>query len=163
MLTSLLSLVASAMLVANPPAPKSPAPAPAIPSEIFVAEKPADAKPLAEAKKNAKQGDKVVFEAKIGGRPEPFVKNRAIFGEEETECASSSEPCCGSSEARSQKLLTIQFVDKDGKPLRVGAEGVHGLESRARIVVEGTVAKVDDKGNVTVTATKVFVEKPEQK
>jgi hypothetical protein len=40
---------------------------------------------------------------------------------------------------------------------------VHGLESRARIVVEGTVAKVDDKGNVTVTATKVFVEKPEQK
>lgn len=173
MLTSLLSLVASAMLVANPPAPKSPAPAPAIPSEMFVDEKPADAKPLAEAKKNAKQGDKIVFEAKIGGRPEPFVKNRAIFlvadrtlkicGEEETECASSSEPCCGSSEARSQKLLTIQFVDKDGKPLRVGAEGVHGLESRARIVVEGTVAKVDDKGNVTVTATKVFVEKPEQK
>ena len=71
MLTSLLSIVASALLVANPPAPKPPAPA--IPSEAFVAEKPEDAKPLAEVKKNAKEGDKVVFEAKIGGRPEPFV------------------------------------------------------------------------------------------
>ena len=57
----------------------------------------------------------------------------------------------------------MQFVGKDGKPLKVGAEGVRGLESRAKIVVEGTVAKVDDKGNVTVTATRIFVEKPETK
>jgi hypothetical protein len=57
----------------------------------------------------------------------------------------------------------VQFVGKDGKPLKVGAEGVRGLESRAKIVVEGTVAKVDDKGNVTVTATRIFVEKPETK
>jgi hypothetical protein len=171
MLASLLSIVASALLVANPPAQKPPAPA--IPSEAFVAEKPEDAKPLAEVKKNAKEGDKVVFEAKIGGRPEPFVKNRAIFlvadrslkicGEEDTDCSSAAEPCCGSTETKNQKLLTVQFVGKDGKPLRVGAEGVRGLESRAKIVVEGTVAKVDDKGNVTVTATRIFVEKPEKK
>ena len=38
MLASLLSIVASALLVANPPAPKPPAPA--IPSEAFVSEKP---------------------------------------------------------------------------------------------------------------------------
>jgi hypothetical protein len=123
--------------------------------------------------KNAKEGDKVVFEAKVGGRPEPFVKNRAIFlvadrslkicGEEDTDCSSAAEPCCGSTETKNQKLLTVQFVGKDGKPLKVGAEGVRGLESRAKIVVEGTVAKVDDKGNVTVTATRIFVEKPEKK
>jgi hypothetical protein len=168
MLAPLLSLIVSAWILAGPPAEK--ASATTLPAEAFVDEKPQDAKSVAEVKKNAKEGDKIVFEAKVGGRPEPFVKNRAIFlvadrtlkicGEEDTDCTSGSEPCCGSEQARNQKLLTVQFVDKDGKPLRVGAEGVRGLESRAKIVVAGTVAKVDDKGNVTVSVNKIYVEKP---
>jgi hypothetical protein len=44
-------------------APPTPAPAaPSIPKEVFVSEKPKDAKPVADAKKSAKKGDTVVIE-----------------------------------------------------------------------------------------------------
>jgi hypothetical protein len=59
--------------------------------------------------------------------------------------------------------MTVQFVDKDGKPLKVGAQGVEGLEPLALVVFEGTVAEVDDKGNFVVRVTKMFVEKPAKK
>jgi hypothetical protein len=172
---ALLAAAVSATLVfAEPPKPKGPAPAPAIPSDVFVAEKPKDAKPVAEVKKNAKKGDTVVIEAKIGGRAEPFVKNRAVFMIADRKLKSCDEIpgdtcpkpwdyCCESPESKSANMMTVQFVGKDGKPLKAGAEGVGGLEPLALIVVEGTVAEVDDKGNFIVSATKVFVEKPAKK
>ena len=185
MLATILSAVLLAAPLApiaiEPPKPTTPpgAPnAPAIPKEVFVTEKPKDAKPVAEAKKTAKTGDTVVIEAKIGGRGEPFVKNRAIFIVADRKLKSCDEIpgdtcpkpwdyCCEPAESKKANMMTVQFVDKDGKPLKVGAQGEGGLEPLALIVFEGTVAEVDEKadgkGNFVVNVTKVFVEKPAKK
>ena len=56
-------------------------------------------------------------------------------------------------------MVTVQFVGADGKPIKVGAQGSHALEPLALVVIEGTVAEKDDKGNFTVNITKIFVEK----
>jgi hypothetical protein len=185
MLATILSAVLLeaplAPIAIEPPKPTAPpaAPnAPAIPKEVFVTEKPKDAKPVAEAKKTAKKGDTVVIEAKIGGRGEPFVKNRAIFIVADRKLKSCDEIpgdtcpkpwdyCCEPAESKKANMMTVQFVDKDGKPLKVGAQGEGGLEPLALIVFEGTVAEVDEKadgkGNFVVNVTKVFVEKPAKK
>lgn len=48
-----------------------------LPDRFFLKEKP-DARPLVEVKKTASVGDEVAFEARVGGRADPFVPNRAI-------------------------------------------------------------------------------------
>jgi hypothetical protein len=176
MLSTIVALVLLAAPAFEPPKPPTPAaaPKPAIPKEVFVAEKPASAKPVADAKKAAKKGDVIVIEAKVGGRSEPFVKNRAVFMVADRKLKSCDEIpgdtcpkpwdyCCESPESKRANMMLVQFADKDGKPLKVGAQGEGGLEPLALVVIEGTVADVDDKGNCTVTATKVFVEKPAKK
>ena len=168
---SLLTTPLPLALVA-PPTPATAAPS--IPKEVFVSEKPKDAKSVADAKKSAKKGDTVVIEAKIGGRDEPFVKNRAIFMVADRSLKSCDEIpgdtcpkpwdyCCETPESKKANMMTLQVVDKDGKPLKVGAQGVEGLEPLALVVFEGTVAEVDDKGNFVVRVTKMFVEKPAKK
>ena len=48
-----------------------------LPDRFFLSQKP-DALPLLEVKKTASVGDEVAFEARIGGRADPFVASRAI-------------------------------------------------------------------------------------
>ena len=55
-------------------------------------------------------------------------------------------------------MMTVQIVGVDGKPIKVGAQGAGHLEPLALVVIEGTVAEVDDKGTFIVNATKIFVE-----
>ena len=171
---SAVAFVAKPPAPTTPPAPKAPANGPTIPSSAFVTEKPKDAKPIAEVRKSAKKGDTVVIEAKIGGRAEPFVKNRAVFMVADRKLKSCDEIpgdncpkpwdyCCEPPESKKVNMMTVQFADKDGKPLKVGAEGVNGLEPLALVVFEGTVAELDDKGNFVVSVTKIFVEKPAKK
>ena len=48
-------------------------------SHFIVGDKPANAPMLTEVKAESKVGDKVMFEARVGGRSEVFVKDVAIF------------------------------------------------------------------------------------
>ncbi len=175
MIASLLISLTSLALFFAPPPTTPPAEAPKIPDSVFVSESPKDPKSVATIKKDAKKGDTVVFSAKIGGRAEPFVKNRAIFMVADRSlkscneipgdtCAKPWDYCCESPESKKLNMMTLQFVGSDGKTLKVGAQGSHGtdspaLEPLALIVVEGTVTEKDDKGNCTVNITKIFVEK----
>jgi hypothetical protein len=162
------------LLIAPPPAPSQPQPS--IPKETFVAEKdkPADAKSVSAARKSAKKGDTVVIEAKVGGRAEPFVKNRAIVMVADRSlrscdqipgdtCAKPWDYCCEPPESKRANMMTIQFVGADGKPLKVGAQGAGGLEPLRLVTFEGTVAEIDDKGNFVVHVKRMHVEVPEAK
>lgn len=173
----MLALICSVVLLAAPPAvppAAPPAPAPTIPSTVFVKESPKDAKDVAALKKTAKKGDTVVIRAKIGGRSEPFVKNRAIFMVADRSlkscdqvpgdtCARPWDYCCESAESKKANMATIQFVGSDGKPLKVGAQSEGGLEPLGLVVVEGVVSEIDDKGTFVIDAKKVFVEPPAKK
>ncbi len=167
MLTSFL--FALSLAIAEPPV----APPPSIPAAVFVETMPKDAKSVAVVKKNAKKGEKVVMEAKIGGRGEPFLKNRAAFMVADTSLKSCNEIegdtcpkpwdyCCETSDSKKTNMLIVQIVDAEGKLLKCDANGVHGLAPLRTIVVEGVVASVDDKGNCTINATQIWV-KPQEK
>jgi hypothetical protein len=168
--TIILSL--SCTLLAPPPANPTPS-APKIPDSVFVEAEPADAKCVAEVKKNAKKGDTVVIKAKIGGRSEPFVKNRAIVVIADRcmkscdqipgdTCTKPWDYCCEPPESLKANTMTVQFVDDAGKVLKTGAQGVHGLEPLALVVFEGTVTEKDDKGTFVVRVTRAFVETPKK-
>lgn len=164
-----MALLSALLSWAEPPAPAKPAAR--IPDALFVAEKPADAKCVSEVKRTAKKGDKVVVLAKVGGRAEPFVKNRAMFIVADRcirscdqipgdTCTKPWDYCCEPAESKKANMLTVQVVGADGKPLKTGAQGAGGLEPLALIVVEGTVAEVDAAGTFVLSATKIHVEKP---
>jgi hypothetical protein len=147
---------------------------PKIPASAFVTEAPKDAKDVAALKKSAKKGDTVVLRAKVGGRSEPFVKNRAIFMVADRSIRSCDEIpgdtctrpwdyCCESPESKKANLATVQFTGADGKALKVGAQSVGGLEPLKLVVIEGVVSEIDDKGTFVIDARKVFVEPPVKK
>ena len=177
MLTALLSpalaLACSLAFMAAPPA-TPPKEEPKIPASVFVTEAPKDAKDVAALKKSAKKGDTIVLRAKVGGRAEPFAKNRALFTVADRALKSCDEIpgdtcprpwdyCCESAESKKANLATVQFTGVDGKPLKVGAQSAGGLEPLALIVVEGVVSEIDDKGTFVIDAKKVYVEPVKKK
>lgn len=157
---------------ATPPAPKPPAPtapAPTIPDSTFLKEKPKDAKPVKEAKAAAKVGDTVTITGRIGGRKEPFVKNRAMFFLVDPSLKACSENpgdtckfpwdfCCETPETMKACMATIQIVGADGKPLKVTAEGAGGMKPLSRLTVVGKVREVSKDGALVIDATGIFVE-----
>jgi len=165
------ALVALLLPILQTTPPKPPTDAPRIPDSVFVDAEPADAKCVSVAKKDAKKGDTVVIQAKIGGRAEPFVKNRAIViiadrcmkscdqipGDT---CAKPWDYCCEPPESLKANTMTLQFTGEDGKVLKTSAQGVHGLEPLALVVIEGVVTEKDDKGTFVVRAKRVYVENP---
>lgn len=169
MLTALCTL----FLLVNPPA-TPPAEPPKIPTTAFVSEAPKDAKDVSALKKTAKRGDTIVMKAVVGGRSEPFVKNRAIFMVADRSlkacnqipgdtCSKPWDYCCESPESKKANLATVQFTGADGKPLKVGAQTVGGLEPLKLVVIEGVVSEIDDKGTFVIDAKKVFVEPVKKK
>lgn len=174
MLTSTIATIASLFMLFAPPPSTPPAAAPKIPEAVFVAEKPKDPKGVAEVRKTAKKGDTVVIAAKIGGRAEPFVKNRAVFlvadralkscdQIPDDPCKTPWDYCCEPPESKKINMMTVQVVGDDGKPIKIGAQSTGGLEPLTLIVFEGTVAEIDDKGTFIVNAKKIFVEKADKK
>lgn len=165
------ALVALLLPLLQTTPPKPPSDAPRIPDSVFVDVEPADAKCVSVVKKDAKKGDTVVIQAKIGGRAEPFVKNRAIVIVADRcikscdqipgdTCTKPWDYCCEPPESLKANTMTLQFTGEDGKVLKTGAQGVHGLEPLALVVIEGVVTEKDDKGTFVVRAKRVYVEKP---
>ena len=175
------TLPIAALLLSGAPAGASPVPArprasvpaeppaaPTIPPSIFTKTPGKDPKGVTATMRGARKGDRVVVEAKIGGRVEPFVGNRSVFviadlalkSCDETEddgCRTPWDYCCVPAEAKKTGLATVEIVGDYGKPIRTGAEGVGGLEPLARIVVEGTVRAVDPKGQLVLRAERIHV------
>ena len=169
----MLAELCALLILLNPPA-TPPAETPRIPAAAFVTEAPKDAKDVAALKKTAKRGDTVVMKAVVGGRSEPFVKNRAIFMVADRSlkacnqipgdtCTKPWDYCCESSESKKANMATVQFTGADGKPLKVGAQAAGGLEPLRLVVIEGVVSEIDDKGTFVIDAKKVFVEPAKKK
>jgi len=134
-----------------------------IPTEVFEGDPAADARPLKEVKASAAVGDRVVFEARIGGRVDPFVDGRAmmIVADASIEscdelhgdtCPTPWDYCCEPRDSLMAGTATVQIVGADGRPLALGLEGRHGLEPLATVIVEGVVTTLEDGGAFVVDA-----------
>ncbi len=137
-----------------------------IPADLWLAEEPVGAKPVAEVKKSAKPGQEVVLYGRIGGRKDPFVSGRAMFMLSDSSIPSCAEKhsdgcptpwdyCCESKETVLAGTLTVEIVGPDGKPLKERVEGVRGLKPLAEVVVRGKAVGVGDE--LVIDATGIYV------
>lgn len=148
---------------ASAPVPKPAATTPVLPSSLFVVNAPADAKPIAAVRSDAKAGDTVAFTGYIGGRPEPFTEGRAIFLVADPVaappcsdgCKTPWDACCTPSEDIIANSATVQVVDVQGVALKIGLDGQGGLKSGARVAIAGKVRESAAGGVFIVDANTI--------
>ena len=139
-----------------------------MPTEVFAAAPPGDVVPLIDAKTAAAPGDRVVFEARIGGRVEPFLDKQAIFFVTDPSipdcsqlhgdtCPTPWDYCCEPKDNLLKHMATVQIVDADARPLAMSARGQHGLEPGRTVLIEGTVGSKEDGGAFVVNAESIYV------
>ena len=151
------------------PTPESSSQA-ALPSDLFAATEPAQAKSVEEVKKSAKPGDSVVIRGLVGGSLEPFVESRAVFtlmgtglkpcgvGSPMPECKTPWDYCCDPPKEIAAHSATIQIVDAGGSPLKLSLKGQHSVKELSDLVVVGKV-KQADKNLLVIDANKIYVRK----
>jgi len=143
----------------------------ALPEALFADTAPADPSHVFDVKQSAKEGDEVTVRGRVGGSKHPFVEGRAALTIADTQgtlthcgdnegdgCPTPWDYCCDPPELITANTATIQIVDADGRPLKLGIEGAHGLENSVFIVVTGTVGPRPDANVLVINATSIHVE-----
>ncbi len=123
----------------------------ALPRTLFSSQRPATVVRLREAKAGSKAGDTVTFEARIGGRVDPFVGGRALMlvadpGLESCEsmadsCKTPWDYCCEARESLLDNTATVRVVDSEGQIVATSLQGAGGLAPLRTVIVTGTVAE----------------------
>jgi hypothetical protein len=137
-----------------------------LPASLWLTTEPTGAKPVAEVKKTATAGQNVVVFGRIGGGKEPFVTGRAMFMLADRSmpscvekhgpgCATPWDYCCEPKETVLASTTTVQIVGPDGKPLKQGLSGEHGLKPLTDVVIAGEVSSAGE--NVVIDATGIFI------
>lgn len=183
-MNSLKTMICGAMLVGAPmtgcgpqtppppPANHQPTPAPTPTASNTTApawvltEAPADAIGVAQIKADAKEGDRVVMRARIGGRASPITEGSPVMivmdpaipscaDNPADSCRTPWDYCCEPSEVKVANSATIQIVDDAGS-LVVGSIASAGLEPLDEVIIVGVVGPRPDPAVLTVMATGVF-------
>ena len=135
-------------------------------AKYVLAAEPADAKGVKELKADAKDGDEIVIEGRIGGDEKPWNDGQAAVMvvdkslnpcSAEEGCPTPWDYCCSLNELPSCKAL-VKIVDADGKTVASDAKTLLGVKELTTVVIKGK-AKKDEAGNLTVLASGVFVRK----
>lgn len=128
---------------------------------------PAGVTGVIELRKQAKKDDEVVVVGRVGGSVKPFVEGRAGFLMVDTSltptdgCDTPWDFCELTKEEVAAARVSVKFVGPDGKTHPVGAKELFGIKELSTVVVKGKVTR-DDKDNVGVLATGIFVRKGQQ-
>ena len=141
-----------------------------LPKDLFLKDEPKDAKPVEDVKKNAKAGDTVVMRGRVGGSKEPFVGGRAVFtligpglracsDNPDDKCKVPWDYCCETRKAIVEHSATVQIVESDGSPIKIGVKGQGGVKELSDLIVVGSVLQADGK-TMIVSASGVYVVKP---
>lgn len=135
----------------------------ALDPSLVLAEEPAGAVSVAEAREKATDGDEVVVAGWIAGSPQPIIEGRAAFtildlSLPPMECAEVPYSfCCMPKETLLPKVVLVKFVDEQGKTILKDARGLLGIKEGATVVVCGH-AKCTEEGEVTaVLANSLYV------
>lgn len=137
---------------------------------IFLDAAPEGAQSLASVKASAKKGDEVTFKARIGGKVEPFLKERAVMividpslpscaDNKGDNCPVPWDYCCETQETITANTATVQVVDADGKVLATTLEKQKGLAPLDWITVVGEVADKNDQGLFLVNVKGIHLDK----
>ena len=117
-----------------------------------------------------KPGDSVVVSGRIMGRDNPFVEGRAAFvlGDPSVLQACNDKPgdncetpwdtCCNTNEEKAVGTATVQLVGADGRVLKQGLKGQHGLTELSKVTVTGTIDKASSAEALIINATQLHVQ-----
>ena len=135
----------------------------AVDVKYLLAEEPADAVEILDAKDQAKDGEAVVVVGRLGGGVKPWIDGRAAFLLVDTrilptcqEGEKCDENCPSCAEAMLSASTMVKFLGNDGKVLPVDARDLLGVKEQQTVVVRG-VANRDKAGNVSIAAEKIYV------
>jgi hypothetical protein len=139
-------------------------------SEMLLKDEPMGAMEVLALRKDAKDEQEVVVVGRIGGRPNPWVKNTAVFPIVDRSlrpcneipgdaCETPWDYCCEADLPGATVLVT--FVDEKGKAIKQDPRELFPIKELSTVVVQGTT-KRDDSGNVTVLATRLHVRDDEK-
>ncbi|MHC4082700.1 MAG: hypothetical protein ACYS15_11595 [Planctomycetota bacterium] len=130
----------------------------------LLADMPAGAVPVLQAKQTAREGDQVVVRGRIGGRPDPMSHDVAMFvmmdpalpscRERGDGCRKPWDYCCETTETITAHSATVQLVDDAKSPMAIDLGG-HGFEPLDEVVVVGTVGPRPNEAMLVINAEKI--------
>jgi hypothetical protein len=127
-------------------------------------ELPAGALEITAAMKSAKVGETITVRGNVAMSKDAFVENRAMFTLVDE---STRKGCCPASDKLpdtacdipAEGRATVQVLDANGKVLRAGLGGQHGLKPGAEVFVTGKVESANGSDALVLTATSLHVPK----
>jgi hypothetical protein len=137
----------------------------------FTAIAPPSPKSIHELRASAKPGDLVSLTGVVMGREEPFVNGRAAFvladpdkvtacnkmAMDKDSCKTPWDACCDSPEVKKAGSVTVQILGADGRVLKQGIKGEHGLKELSHVSLTGTVDKTSTADVMVINATALHV------
>lgn len=133
-----------------------------LPSNLFVANPPANAMGVSQARRTAQPGKPIVVHGVIGGVAKPIADQYAMFLIADASLPICKNTCSAFCEIPRAQLLasmaTVQVADRSGRPLKVSLLGANGLQPLTKVVVSGTVATLNQQVMV-INAQHIFVSK----
>lgn len=135
-------------------------------SKFLLAEEPAGAIGVIEARETAADGKALVMVGRVGGSANPWIEGRAAFtlldasmtvvteGEDTEEGAICTGDCCATE--RLECTAMVKVVDSDGELVAVDSRQLLGIKESDMVVVAGK-AKKDESGNFVMLASGVHV------
>lgn len=136
---------------------------------FFAAKPPASAGEIHAIRATAKPGDTVALTGLVMGRDQPFVDGRAAFvlGDRSIltpcnekpgdNCETPWDTCCNTPEEKQRATATIQLLGPDGRVLKQGLKGTHGLTELSAVTLTGTVDKASTPEALIINATQLHV------
>tara|TARA_Y100001968_G_scaffold223329_1_gene206021 strand:- start:1249 stop:1821 length:573 start_codon:yes stop_codon:yes gene_type:complete len=144
---------------------------PAGPSELgktmLLTAEPSEALNVGDVFKLEESQDTVVVVGRIGGSRNPWVDGLAAFTFTDLsltacseipgdDCSTPWDFCCEPD--LNTNTLLVQMVNQDGSLIDQDARQLLGVGELDTVVVEASVSK-DDSGNVTLSASKLYIKK----
>jgi hypothetical protein len=140
--------------------------------KYLLTSEPANPLGVLDARKQTKDGDDVAVVGRIGGRKDPWGSGQASFSivdaafpscneKEGDTCDTPWDFCCADPKELLAGMATIKVVDDKGDTVQTPARELLGVKQLQTVVAHGK-AKRDDKGNLTVLATGLYV-RPDKK
>jgi hypothetical protein len=136
---------------------------------FFVDQAPSSPGEIHNIRSTAMPGDTLTLTGLIMGRDAPFVESRAAFvlGDRNVitpcnekpgdSCETPWDTCCNTPEERQSATATIQLVGPDGRVLKQGLKGIHGLTELSSVTIIGTVDKASTPQALIINATQIHV------
>ena len=162
----LATVLMTAMLTGCKNEPSEPKATTTLPADLMLAAEPADATGV-PAVLAAKDGAKVTFRGRVGGRKEGAISTKRASmtlvdlslkycGEkDDCICPTPWDYCCHKPDLPSN-TITVKVVGADGKTIPVSLKGVGGMKELSVVVVQGVV-QVNDVGTRIVHVTGLYV------